>query len=459
MPTRFNRLRRAARQTGLVVLYAAFFATLALMLQQEYRPPGDLETRVGLIVGAEHFDFMQWTLGAWLEKGAQLAVPVQDYLNADQQRQFVLDFMSLTRKYWDLEEQVRRIYIDAAQTDPAGASAELRAQRDAVRAEVERRRPTAEAILQQQVAAVLDDEGFGVGGEVLPPVAARITPLPYVLIVSPRDDIRRVTSDGLQTGLSVDQAETIEARVLSETNHSALVVPIGGLADYPSMILETTDLLFLVQTISHEWSHHWLYFRPLGLAYVDPNTPDARTINETVASIFGDEIGLKVMRRFYLDELKRTHPDQVEPRPPALPVPPSPQTSPAPEPGAFSFSRAMHETRVEVDRLLAQARDLEAQGKQSEAEERIKAAEAYMEQRRQYINSQGYGIRKLNQAYFAFYGAYADQPGASGSDPVGPNVVALRYYSPTIRDFLERASSILTVDALQRAVAAFKSAP
>jgi len=42
----------------------------------------------------------------------------------------------------------------------------------------------------------------------------------------------------------------------------------------------------------------------------------------------------------------------------------------------------------------------------------------------------GYYIRKLNQAYFAFYGAYADVPGGpAGEDPVGPAVRALRSQS------------------------------
>ena len=49
-----------------------------------------------------------------------------------------------------------------------------------------------------------------------------------------------------------------------------------------------------------------------------------------------------------------------------------------------------------------------------------------MEQRRQLFVENGYYIRKLNQAYFAFYGAYADVPGgAAGEDPVGPAVRAL----------------------------------
>ena len=42
-----------------------------------------------------------------------------------------------------------------------------------------------------------------------------------------------------------------------------------------------------------------------------------------------------------------------------------------------------------------------------------------MEARREIFWQNGYAIRKLNQAYFAFYGAYADIPGGpAGEDPV-----------------------------------------
>ena len=45
----------------------------------------------------------------------------------------------------------------------------------------------------------------------------------------------------------------------------------------------------------------------------------------------------------------------------------------------------------------------------------------------------GYGIRKLNQAYFAFYGGYqSGSPGEGGSDPIGPAVQAIRDQSATI---------------------------
>jgi hypothetical protein len=450
--------RRRLKRSGLLLALILVFAAIILFVPQEYPVPGAPETVISRLAGNELFDFMAWMTDAWVEKAGQISAPVQDYLSDEQRSQFVLDFTLSMNEWWQLEWQVRQAYADASVKDPEAQTKDLRAKRDALRAEIEQRRPTAEAIIQQQISSVLTDEGFGVGGEIFPPVAARITPLPYLLIISPRDAINRVNAEGLQAGLSVDIADRIERQVLSTTNQAGLVVPIGGLAAYPTMIQETGDTLWLMQTIAHEWTHNWLYLRPLGYSYLD-DSPVVRTINETVASLSGDELGLKVMRRYYLDTLKKEHHDLVEPKPLAVPdLNPNAQPPPQRDPNEFSYNNALYETRVRVEEMLAEARQLKADGKAAEAEAKIVVAENYMEERRQFINSHGYGIRKLNQAFFAFYGAYADQPGgAAGSDPTGPSVVALRAYSPSLHQFLDRVSSVLTLDDLQKAVAEFKA--
>jgi hypothetical protein len=61
-------------------------------------------------------------------------------------------------------------------------------------------------------------------------------------------------------------------------------------------------------------------------------------------------------------------------------------------------------------------------------------------------------LRKLNQAYFAFYGAYADIPGgAAGEDPVGPAVRELRAESPTLAEFIYKISRMTSYDDLLEA--------
>jgi len=79
----------------------------------------------------------------------------------------------------------------------------------------------------------------------------------------------------------------------------------------------------------------------------------------------------------------------------------------------------------------------------------ITGAEAYMEERRQLFWENGYRLRKLNQAYFSFYGSYADQPGgAAGEDPVGEAVRQLFAESPSLANFLKRIAWMTSFEDL-----------
>ena len=109
------------------------------------------------------------------------------------------------------------------------------------------------------------------------------------------------------------------------------------------------------------------------------------------------------------------------------------------EPPAFDFRAEMHTTRITVDALLAEGK--------------IEEAESYMEKRRIVFWENGYQLRKINQAYFAFYGAYADVPGGvAGADPVGPAVRALREQSDSLAAFLHRIAWITSFEGLQKAI-------
>jgi len=56
----------------------------------------------------------------------------------------------------------------------------------------------------------------------------------------------------------------------------------------------------------------------------------------------------------------------------------------------------------------------------------------------------------LNQAFFAFYGTYADSPGERGEDPVGPAVVKLFEQCPTAGAFLRVVSQVTSFAQLQQ---------
>jgi hypothetical protein len=391
-----------------------------LLVAPEWPAFQDERYRLNTIVGLRQFDFAVWLSQAVWQKGETAVAAGHTYLDEESRRELVLDYLDLVSQRRQRERALARLYTDPAAATPQQDGAALEAEISRLKAEIASRQPLAEAVVQEQVAAILLEEGFHILGKPWPPVQMQITPLPAILIVSPRDRIERLYGIPLVHGLTAAEQEVLEAAVLAELDYAALVVPIGGLGIFPAMILETADINFLADVVAHEWAHHWLTLRPLGIRYAA--SPAMYTINETVASILGREVGPHVVARYY---------------PALLPPPTTPSTATEPlQPPTFDFRAEMFVTRSEVDRLLAEGQ--------------IEAAEAYMERRRRFFVANGYQIRKLNQAYFAFYGMYADTVGAAGEDPIGPTVVALREASPTLRAFMQQMGGISSLEDLLR---------
>lgn len=405
-----------------------WFITLALMvtlLRDSTLPLGDQWTAVGVIVGSRQFDYVGWEIGALAAKVDSTLWGVHPFMSEVDRSAFVRAYMDDLARAHRLENQVAVVYADPDVADPEAESSALRAERDALRADLAARQTLAEATLEGQVSAVLVELGFGVAGQLVPPMAMRFTQVPNLLIVSPRDTIRFDVSINLYA-LPVDEQAALEARIDESQNVSSLIAPLGGIALYPAMILETTSIAYALEVFAHEWLHHYLYLFPLGLNY--DFSGETRIINETTANLFGREVGRLVLERYY--------PDLVPP-PPAPPDPNAPPP-PTPDPNApppFDYGAEMNETRVTVDALLAEGQ--------------IEEAEAYMEERRQLFVSNGYVIRKLNQAFFAFYGGYqSGTPGEGGSDPIGPSVQAIRDASASIHDWIAVMRTIVTRDEL-----------
>ncbi|NLF01635.1 MAG: hypothetical protein GX601_11730 [Anaerolineales bacterium] len=413
------------RRWGLLFL----LVLAALALRYEGPPLGRLETQVGRELVSRRFNFPAWETRAFLVKVMHGLVAPQRYMTETARRDFVVNYLHLVSEIGQLESEIRRAYTDPAVEEPDAATILLRTRLAELRATQQDRQPLAEAILEEQVSSVLSQAGFGQLGQHIPPVASHFTPLPLLLVVSPRDRIENVYSRSLEHGLDAAEMESVEERVESVADVSSLVTPIGGMAAYPAMLLETSSIDFVTTVAAHEWTHHYLTFRPLGWNY--DASGDARTINETVASIVGKEIGLAVLVRYY-PEFAPAVPAPDDAGVPAEPAPPS-------EPPVFDFRAEMRQTRVQVDALLAQGQ--------------IKQAEAYMEERRKVFVANGYAIRKLNQAYFAFHGAYADEPGAAGEDRIGPMVNALRAASPNLHTFVSQIAGITTRTELEALLA------
>lgn len=400
-----------------------------LLLTQSVYMPQSITERVRQYTGGLEFDYAGWTLDSLGLKLGMAGVAPTDHLSPETQKRVVTSYFDLVRQYNDLENKVEQAYADPSIQDPAQAAAAELAQQAQLQKLLDRLAPLAESILQAQVTSVLQDNGLTLGGQPIPSVLYHTTPLPKALIVSPRDTIRQDVNISLLANLTLDQISALEEKISSALDVSVLVVDIGGVGIYPTMVQSTSNLNWVVGTIAHEWTHNFLDFRPLGWHY--ETNAQLRTMNETTASIIGNEVGAQVMAQYYPDlqaGALNTAPQAAKAAAVSL------------ESASFDFNQEMHATRVRVDELLKAGK--------------IDEAESYMEQRRQVFWEHGYLIRKLNQAYFAFYGAYADTPGgAAGEDPVGPAVRELRQQSTTLADFLNRISWMTSFEQLQKAVA------
>lgn len=378
------------------------------------------------------FDYVAWGARASLDKLRQIALGASHYLSEDQQKQVVMEYIDLVSQSVLLEAQIEQIYSEPSITDPQNFSIPWRDQLSQVQSRLKKTAPLAESILQQQISLTLRDLDLSALGQPIPPVLFQVTELPKALIISPRSVIRQDAFVSLEANLLLDQITGLEEQIARQMDVSALVEDVGGIGMYPTMIIRTTNLSFLIEVAAHEWIHNFLTLRPLGWNY--DTSPELRSMNETTANLSGKEISQAVLRRFYPELLPKPQPAS------SGTLSAAPIESPPPEP-VFDFRAEMHTTRLKADELLAAGK--------------IEEAEAYMEERRQLFLQNGYRIRKLNQAYFAFHGAYADVPGgAAGEDPVGPAVVALREKSPSLAAFLRRIAWITSLDDLQQAVSA-----
>jgi hypothetical protein len=410
-----------AIETGLFLL----FFTL-LLAGSNLRISIDLSDAARRFTRPVEFDYVSWTLNALGVKLGQAALDSPFYFNGSAQHQVVVDYLHLIDAILQDEDKLNLVYTDPNVKDPTAASASLRAELDRLYSRQRQIGPLAESVLQEQVSATLAALGLTSAGQPIPPVWFHMTPLPYNLVISPRGKIQEDAAISLIPDLTVDQQVSLENEVDKGLSVSSLVVPVGGIGSYPTMIERTSALDWLADTIAHEWTHNWLTQRPLGLNY--ESSPALRTMNETTASISGNEISQIVLQRYY----------------PAVATEYAMQTQEAglqtiAAQSNFDFRAEMHATRVQVDAMLAAGQ--------------IEQAETYMEQRRQVFWDNGYPIRKLNQAYFAFYGAYADVPGgAAGEDPVGPAVRALRARSSSLTAFLETISQMSSFKQLQDAL-------
>ena len=317
---------------------------------------------------------------------------------------------------------------------PSAAIEEANRELAALRWQQAQERVLVESVLQQQIQEEIRRAGLGLRGLgprdiVWPPVQFAFVAPPLKLTVSARDRITTLHSRVLQAEYDPDTLEERERAIEDRTDLSAHISRIGGMAVFPAMVVESSSLEWVLATVAHEWVHHYLFLFPLGVRYA--TSDDLTTLNETVADIVGVEIAARLKRRLY---------DTAQPTAEAAGVSNEDgscacsaadtwtQTYELEQsrwerygrPLPFGFQRAMRETRLHVDTLLEAGL--------------VETAETYMEGRRLFLAANGYPLRVLNQAYFAFHGSYGT--GAAASNPIGPMLQQLRAESDDLAHFL-----------------------
>ena len=373
------------------------------------------------------YSLIEWEacnlLSKWVHR-LVTSLPWRDQPALDRQSQ-VLQYFQLGEEVNALSAELTKTAAQRAETAPARMESleaemtELKATRKSLRNDVEE-------TLEATVSAVLTQEEISSWrGLIFPPVDIRLSSPPKLLVTSPRDQIQRYHEVLLEPDVKVDQMEAMENTLKAEWDLAAVVVDLGGLSTYPASIVDTAPLSWTLHTAAHEWLHQYLAFFPLGNNI--HKSPEMLTLNETMANIIGDEVGdraYKMLGGTLSPPASGGSGDEAE-------------TAQEDE-NRFDYAREMRETRLHVDDLLARGA--------------IEEAEAYMEERRLLFLENGFYIRKLNQAYFAFYGTYADR--AESVSPIAEQLQEYRSLMPVLKAFVTTMSKMSSypefLDALER---------
>lgn len=476
-PKRYTRLHYTRRRLGLAIRLTLLWSVLLLAIHD-----GKADTsRQGVIlaqVRGIEFNYIAWELETLWAKAKQALWGFQPYISDTEGKAIVLDYLITVGQIIDLDNQIEAMYTspspDLATLD------DLRRQRDELESHRHALQDFAEPIIERQVATVLQEEGFGIGGQVLPPVSFRFVETPDVLIVSPRRTIQQDYSISLQP-LSIEERAQLEERVERVSPHdAAYVTGVGGVGIWPAMIVETRYTAIAFEIVAHEWSHHYLFFYPLGLEYLVK--PETRFINETAATIFGNTMALKVLERFYADEVAQgliwvpDYPTLEDfygsGRLAALVDPDLPPSLTAGQPTAELLVNAGYsdaaqwildtirpsQPLLDPDLLIPATAPVEINRTRITADYLLRlgyvdAAEDFMESRRQLV-----GMRVLNQAWFAFNGGYQADPAQGGGvslgmvvdvtdaayvgDPIGPALYEILALSDDLHTYLARIRDV-----------------
>lgn len=388
-------------------------------------PSDSFDSRLDEIIEPYSFSIAGWEIEA-------LSYELEDFLfgggdeTADDSP-LVLEYFSISQQIKDTEWHIEISGDNIEQGELAAIKEELeglKQQKDALEDKVER-------VMQKQIIETLGQMGIynPLDSQLnlefnFPPVNFELETPPHLLIISPRDRIERTKEITLIQDISMQERQDIE-NAIDELGVSSIVVGLGGMGTYPSFVIDTAGLQFTINVAIEEWLHQYLFFSPLGFMYslhlagITPNSEIA-VMNETLVGIAREEIGAVLYQNYYSQYFGVVEENNQA------------EAKESDEP-AFDFYKEMREIRLAVDDYLGKGE--------------VEQAEAFMEQKRMFLASKGYYIRRLNQAYFAFYGTYAAGP--ASVNPIGTELKNLREINTSLSVFLNTVAAMTSRDDLK----------
>ena len=375
-------------------------------------------------VGKYEQDVVRWEVAHFLDKWTYLATSLfLDRSGEEKRQEAVAEFFTLGERLRAVRGELESAL--AAPDEVRARSPEaVQADVDAIQRRRDELAPVVEETLEAVISGVLSDLDIidRFGPVRWPPVDFTFEDQALLLVRSPRDEIVRLEDVLLRPNVNLIEQTALESTVEGlDDNTSALVVRLGGLATYPAHVSPHLSLQGTLAVASHEWLHHWLFFRPLGRSWFAGG--ELTSINETVANLFAEEAGDLAYARLTGEIIERA-PWQ----PPAI------RQAYAPPDDVFDFTREMRRTRTRLEGLLEEAGP--------------DAAEAYLEERRLEFVANGFNIRKLNNAWFAFNGTYAGGP--ASISPIEGQLRTVRAASASLAEFLDSMSGITQPGQLEQ---------
>ncbi len=397
---------------------AVILMLLIILLSGACQQVDDFNSKLNKIVNPYRFNIVEWEVRTLTNEFESALFGVKDYAIDDSLN--VVNYFKLLEDISQLEFQISYYRNTMDKEDLAAMQKQL----EDLKLESEAGKKEVENILEMQIRDTLNQLDLYWYKEIVglnisfPPINFSLEPPPHLLIVSPRDSISRMKEIILLQDLSLDEIEYIETEI-DKLGYSSIVLELGGMATFPSFVNNNAGLEYTISTAIEEWFHQYFFFKPAGFLYAFIllgfyTDSDISSCNETVAGIVSDEIASIVYRKYYSAYYENITYENTQGN-------------------EFDFYEEMRNIRLAVDNYLANGE--------------IELAEAFMEEKRLYILSQGYYIRRLNQAYFAFYGTYASSP--SSVNPIGDMLWDLRKTSAGVTDFIKIAGTIRNIEDLK----------